>query len=165
MKPGAKTRRTKKNPQAVAVFRNNGNGVEGTLVGTQVSPTRVQLRVEFTHLPPGKHGFHIHKAGDLRGEGCHGACEHFHVGPAANHGGPHDAEKHTGDLGNVEMPRGGGPLRFTHTLKGVRVEDLWGRSAIVHADEDDLGRGNHPDSATTGHSGARIACAIFGRTC
>jgi Cu-Zn family superoxide dismutase len=43
------------------------------------------------------------------------------------------------------------------------VEDLWGRSAIVHADEDDLGLGDHEDSGTTGHSGARIGCAIFGR--
>jgi hypothetical protein len=35
---------------------------------------------------------------------------------------------------------------------------------IIHADEDDLGRGGHEDSHTTGHSGARIGCAIFGRT-
>jgi Cu-Zn family superoxide dismutase len=45
-------------------------------------------------------------------------------------------------------------------------EALWGRTLIVHENEDDLGRGNHPDSGTTGHSGARIGCAIFGRaTC
>jgi Cu-Zn family superoxide dismutase len=35
---------------------------------------------------------------------------------------------------------------------------------IVHADEDDLGRGEAEDSKTTGHSGKRIACAIIGRT-
>jgi Cu-Zn family superoxide dismutase len=34
---------------------------------------------------------------------------------------------------------------------------------IVHADEDDLGKGDFPDSKTTGHSGKRIGCAIFGR--
>jgi Cu-Zn family superoxide dismutase len=43
------------------------------------------------------------------------------------------------------------------------VEDLWGRSVIVHADPDDLGKGPFEDSPTTGHSGARIACAVFGR--
>jgi Cu-Zn family superoxide dismutase len=48
-------------------------------------------------------------------------------------------------------------------LAGVRVEDLWGRSVIVHADPDDYGRGGEIDSHTTGHSGARIACAIIGR--
>jgi len=48
-------------------------------------------------------------------------------------------------------------------LTNVKLEDLYGRSAIVHADEDDLGLGEFPDSHTTGHSGSRIACAIFGR--
>lgn len=33
---------------------------------------------------------------------------------------------------------------------------------IVHADEDDLGRGGFPDSKTTGHAGARIACGVIG---
>jgi len=32
----------------------------------------------------------------------------------------------------------------------------------VHADEDDLGRGGFPDSKTTGHAGARIACGVIG---
>jgi hypothetical protein len=35
---------------------------------------------------------------------------------------------------------------------------------IVHEDEDDLGQADFPDSKTTGHSGKRIGCAIFGRT-
>jgi Cu-Zn family superoxide dismutase len=41
---------------------------------------------------------------------------------------------------------------------------LLGRALIVHEDEDDLGKGDFPDSKTTGHSGKRIGCAIFGRT-
>jgi Cu-Zn family superoxide dismutase len=52
---------------------------------------------------------------------------------------------------------------YRYFLAGVRVADLWGRSLIVHADEDDLGLGGHEDSITTGHSGARIACALWGR--
>ncbi len=39
----------------------------------------IKLSAHFTRLPPGKHGFHIHKGGDLRGEGCHGLCEHYDV--------------------------------------------------------------------------------------
>ena len=46
----------------------------------------------------------------------------------------------------------------------MEAEDLWGRSVIVHADPDDLGKGDADDSKTTGHSGKRIACAIIGRT-
>jgi Cu/Zn superoxide dismutase len=45
----------------------------------------------------------------------------------------------------------------------VKVEDFYGRSVIVHEDPDDLGKGSYEDSKTTGHSGARIGCAIIGR--
>jgi Cu-Zn family superoxide dismutase len=40
---------------------------------------------------------------------------------------------------------------------------LFGRSVIIHADEDDYGLGGFDDSLTTGHSGKRIACAVIGR--
>ena len=120
--------------------------------------TGVRVRAKFTELS-GQHGFHIHKAGDLRGEGCKGACDHYHVGAAQNHGGAPNTkgERHTGDLGNVTKGS------YSYMLHGISVADLLGRSIIIHADKDDLGKGNAPDSLTTGHSGARIACAVIGR--
>ena len=148
---------------AVAVF--TGAGVRGEAVASAIRGG-CRLRVVFTYLPSGEHGFHIHKAGDLRGEGCKGACEHYHIGPAANHGpapSHHNQERHTGDLGNIALGPAGRPFRHTYFLKDVQPADLFGRSLIVHADPDDLGHGPHEDSKTTGHSGARIACAIFGR--
>jgi Cu-Zn family superoxide dismutase len=39
---------------------------------------------------------------------------------------------------------------------------VYGRSVIVHSNEDDLGRGNFKDSLTTGHSGSRILYGIIG---
>jgi hypothetical protein len=33
-----------------------------------------------------------------------------------------------------------------------------GRSVMVHADEDDRGKGGHSLSLTTGNAGARVAC-------
>ena len=151
---------------AVAVF--NQRNVAGNVVAMAYGLHTTKVVATFTRLPPGKHGFHIHAAGDLRGEGCKGACSHFHVGPPQSHGGAPDGrsnrQRHTGDLGNIEIiPGGTGVFRKTYYLEGVHPSDLWGRSAIVHADEDDLGLGEHEDSHTTGHSGGRIACAVFGR--
>jgi len=142
---------------AVAVFQNGP--VEGEVVVTGVKGG-CSVNAVFTKLPAGKHGFHIHRAGDLRGEGCLGACEHYHKGRPCRHGGPPGSkgERHTGDLGNIE--RGSA---YSYFLKGVTPFDLLGRSLIVHEDEDDLGRGGFPDSGTTGHSGKRIGCAIVGR--
>ena len=34
-----------------------------------------------------------------------------------------------------------GRVRTSYELKGVSVRDLWGRSIIVHEDEDDVGVG------------------------
>lgn len=125
----------------------------------------VEVQSVFTRLPEGHHGFHIHRAGDLRGEGCKLACDHWHKGKPTTHGGPpsHKGPRHTGDLGNLKMQVGKDELRVQQFLKGVTLEDLYGRSVIVHEDEDDYGKGPHEDSKTTGHSGARIACAVIGR--
>lgn len=145
---------------AVAVF--NGRSVHGEVVFEKVA-AGIRLKASFTKLPAGDHGFHIHKAGDLRGEGCKLACDHFHIGPAQTHGGAPGSkgDRHTGDLGNISLE--GDSATFSYTLKGLGPEDLWGRSMIVHADPDDLGLGEEEDSKTTGHSGKRIACAVIGR--
>lgn len=148
--------------QAVAVF--DTRSVKGDVVFTNTR-NGVVVVATFTQLPGGEHGFHIHRAGDLRGEGCKAACDHWHIGPPADHGGPPGSTgpRHTGDLGNVAMPSGRLTLTKEYTLKGVKCEDLLGRSVIVHADPDDLGKGVHADSKKTGHSGKRIACAVIGR--
>jgi superoxide dismutase, Cu-Zn family len=138
--------------------------VQGEVVFVQKSKG-VEIQCAFTRLPPGKHGFHIHKAGDLRGEGCKAACDHWHKGKPTTHGGPpsYKGPRHTGDLGNIELPNDGSSLRTDYFLKSVTLWDLLGRSVIVHDDEDDYGEGGHEDSKTTGHSGSRIACAVIGR--
>ena len=142
--------------KAVAVF--DTRSVHGVVT---FSDRKIGLHIEatFTRLPAGKHGFHIHKAGDLRGEGCKLACDHYHKGEPTAHGGApgSKSQRHSGDLGNVEEGK------YSYTLRGITVDDILGRSVIVHAGEDDLGLGPFEDSLTTGHSGARIACAVIGR--
>lgn len=143
---------------AVAVFQQPT--IQGHATAT-LENGKTRLRATFTQLPKGKHGFHIHRAGDLRGEGCAGACEHFHVGPPQDHGSKPGTKgpRHTGDLGNIEHTG----ITYSYLIAGITPQDLLGRALIIHEDEDDLGRGDFPDSKTTGHSGSRIGCAIFGR--
>ncbi|XP_050123686.1 superoxide dismutase [Cu-Zn] 2-like isoform X5 [Malus sylvestris] len=39
---------------------------------------------------------------------------------------------------------------------------ILGRAVVVHADPDDLGKGGHELSKTTGNAGARVGCGIIG---
>jgi len=70
-----------------------------------------------------------------------------------------------GDLGNLATDAQG---CVTHTfydslikLRGTKANIL-GRGLIVHADEDDLGRGGNTASLVNGNAGKRIGCAIIG---
>jgi Cu-Zn family superoxide dismutase len=149
--------------EAVAVF--DTPEVKGEVVFQQKKQGCLVSSV-FTCLPSGAHGYHIHKAGDLRGKGCLMACSHWHKGKATRHGGPpgYKGPRHTGDLGNIQMPQGKQELKVEYFLRGVTILDILGRSVIVHDEPDDLGEGPFEDSITTGHSGKRIACAVIGRT-
>ncbi len=144
--------------EGIAVF--SSEKVKGEVHFISKKQGRATLvRAFFEKLPSGEHGFHIHRAGDLRGEGCMGACEHYHRGKAMPHGSapPSREPRHTGDLGNIEEGK-------TYTfLIHAPLKDLFGRSIIVHAEKDDLGKGDFEDSVITGHSGARIGCALIGR--
>ena len=122
--------------KGVATFKGEG-GVEGDTT-FEDSTTGLTIRAKFTRLPSGDHGFHIHTNGDLRGEGCMGACSHFNKGPKRNHGGPPGSgERHTGDLGNISKQG----HTYSYKLAGVTMSELLGRTLIVHADPDDLGKG------------------------
>jgi len=156
-----KTRKRSPAVMGVAVFKDGS--IQGEVVITN-DKQGIMLKAKFTKLPPGPHGFHIHKAGDLRGEGCMGLCEHYDIGHHVHGAGPTSKkERHTGDLGNIALPATRSYIRKSYYIKGPSVMDLLGRSLIVHEGEDDLGQGGYDDSKTTGHSGKRMGCAIIGR--
>ena len=81
-----------------------------------------------------------------------------------NHGAPDDEERMVGDLGNIEADADG--------TANVNIEDrqvkligphsIIGRSFVVKSNEDDLGRGGHEYSLSTGNSGQRIAGGVVG---
>ncbi|XP_063175283.1 copper chaperone for superoxide dismutase, partial [Chroicocephalus ridibundus] len=111
-------------------------------------------------LPPGPHGLHLHEFGDLSNppDSCGG-----HFNPEGEcHGGPQDQRRHLGDLGNVWVD-GQGRASFRMEMEGLKVEDIVGRSLVVAAGEDDLGRGCHPLSRVTGNSGPGLAWGVVAR--
>ena len=138
------------------------NGIKGCVKFKSINKKcKVEYIIE--NLKDGKHGFHIHKLGDLS-HGCDSACAHFNPDGCV-HGGPHSNIRHAGDLGNVISKNG--------IAKGsVTVENLScnpkskysivGRMIIIHKDPDDLGKGGDEESLKTGNAGKRIACSVIG---
>ncbi|XP_023745051.1 superoxide dismutase [Cu-Zn] 2 isoform X2 [Lactuca sativa] len=44
----------------------------------------------------------------------------------------------------------------------IGQHSILGRAVVIHADPDDLGRGGHELSKTTGNAGARVGCGVIG---
>ena len=97
-------------------------------------------------------------------------CSPTHSPFGKNHGAPGDEDSHVGDLGNIEAGVDG--VAFG-TIHAPRVQlggehSVAGRSIMVHADPDDLGKGDNSEpgpppmngkcSLVTGNAGARLAC-------
>ena len=82
------------------------------------------------------------------------------------HGAPGDDERHVGDLGNIEAnDKGVANVVIEDSLISLTGEkSIVGRSLVVHADPDDLGRGGHELSKTTGNAGGRLVCGVIGVT-
>ncbi|KAG8371798.1 hypothetical protein BUALT_Bualt12G0000700 [Buddleja alternifolia] len=79
------------------------------------------------------------------------------------HGCPIDEERHAGDLGNI-LAGSDGVAEISITDKQIPLSgqhSILGRAVVVHADPDDLGRGGHQLSKTTGNAGARVGCGYF----
>ena len=147
--------------KAAVVFTHNASDriVGSAELADSLSGVRVRLAIQ--GLSKGKHGFHIHRLGDLR-IGCNGVCDHYNP-THSHHGSRCSAQRHLGDLGNVVSPGAAQWTRAALTAHGVKVEELLGRSLVIHADEDDLGKGGDAESLKTGNSGARVACGVIGR--
>jgi len=148
---------------AIAVF--DGKKIKGTVRFTEdIANDCVHIDIDVSGLKKsGLHGFHVHECGDMS-EQCESMCAHFNPFNK-NHGGQDSPVRHVGDLGNLESNMDGlAKYKFTDKMIKLRgtKQNIIGRGLIIHADEDDCGKGGEPDSLTTGHAGKRIACAVIG---
>ena len=137
--------------------------VKGVLNFTECSG---MLRIfgTITGLTPGKHGFHVHEFGDVFTNGCDSTGKHFNP-TNVFHGAKEDdaTRRHAGDLGNVVADSSGVASvdMMDNMIALSGTNSILGRSIVVHANEDDLGRQDNEGSRTTGNSGPRIACGII----
>ncbi|KAK0413030.1 hypothetical protein QR680_006554 [Steinernema hermaphroditum] len=159
-----KTEAANMNKRAVAVLRGDA-GVTGTVYFTQEKEGQpTTIKGEIKGLTPGLHGFHVHQYGDST-NGCISAGPHFNPF-GKTHAGPKDDNRHVGDLGNVEA-NADGIANFELVDSPVQihgVNSVVGRSLVVHAGQDDLGRGEgdkKEESLKTGNAGARVACGVI----
>ncbi|KAH9700317.1 Superoxide dismutase (Cu-Zn) 2 [Citrus sinensis] len=146
--------------KAVAVLKGTSN-VEGVVTLTQEDggPTTVNVRV--TGLTPGPHGFHLHEYGDTT-NGCISTGAHFNPNNMT-HGAPKDEVRHAGDLGNI-VANANGVAEATIVDNQISLDGpntVVGRAFVVHELEDDLGKGGHELSLTTGNAGGRLACDLL----
>ena len=143
----------------------NGDNAKGVVHFKQPNAfAKTQIEAEFTGLNAGdKHGFQIHSYGNLS-EG------YKSTGPIYNpfnkpHGGPEQKKKRNiGDLGNVEADEEGNGY-YWHTDAQVQLHGphtVFGRTCVLHENEDDLGQGDDEESKISGNVGGAIACGLIG---
>merc|ERR1711939_470844 len=123
---------------AIAVLKGEGK-VTGKAIFTQESEgSPVTVTGEITgNDPNAQRGFHIHTFGDLS-NGCTSAGPHFN--PAG--------KKH----GNIA----------DKLISLFGKNSILGRSVVIHAGTDDLGKGGNEESFKTGNAGGRAGCGVIG---
>ncbi|THH05503.1 hypothetical protein EW145_g4745 [Phellinidium pouzarii] len=150
--------------KAVVVLSGD-SGVTGTVYFTQTATSGpVTVSGEIRNLGANaKKGFHVHQLGDAT-SGCTSAGPHFNP-LGKTHGAPSDSNRHVGDLGNIQSDASGvASLSFSDKLLSLNGPfSIVGRSVVVHAGTDDLGKGRNDESLKTGNAGARAACGVIAR--
>ncbi len=115
----------------------------------------ITLRVD--QAPPGWHAVHVHETGDCSAEDGTSSGGHFNPG-GTQHGSPHAAEHHAGDLGNMwvgEDGTGHHAILMPELTVAAGDYSVVGRAIVVHAGADDL------VSQPTGAAGGRIGCGVI----
>ena len=144
--------------QAIAVLAPTaGHSCHGTLRFVQVGD-KVQVTADIEGLIPNQqHAIHVHEYGDCSAPDATSAGSHYN--PEGHpHGLPATAERHAGDLGNLQADAAGKAhyeITITNASIAGPLNPILGRAVIVHEKIDDGGQ-------PVGNAGARIACGVIG---
>jgi len=144
--------------QAIAVLHPTaGQHGRGVVRFTQQGDS-VKVVADLEGLNPGeKHAFHIHQYGDCSAPDATSAGGHYNP-EGHQHGLPDSANRHAGDLGNVQADSDG-KAHYEITVTNISIlgqkNPILGRGVIVHAKPDNGGQ-------PVGNAGARIACGVIG---
>ena len=134
----------------------SGSKVKGTIMFVQKG-NKVHVKGRISGLTPGLHGFHVHEFGDLNSPDGMATGGHFNP-EGKKHGGPHDTDRHVGDLGNVKADENG-KVTLNKNDKVIKLHgphSIVGRGLIIHAKADDL------KTQPTGDAGGRVAQGVIG---
>lgn len=153
--------------RAIAIFPSSSpknSNIKGTIEFIESTRSNnIIININLSGLKSGKHGFHIHETGNLLDE-CKSCKSHFNPFGEV-HGGPNSNNRHVGDLGNIIADSNGNVNMKMYdnkiSLRNLQ-RNIIGRSVVIHADEDDLGKGGNEESLKTGNAGSRIGCAVIG---
>ncbi|CAI9105849.1 OLC1v1004866C2 [Oldenlandia corymbosa var. corymbosa] len=134
-------------------------GIKGSLHFRKNSMgEKTQINGRLLGLSPGTHGLSIYST-----PSCESVKAHFNP-LNKDHGAPCDENHHAGHLGNI-VASPDGIARVSIDAKTIQLKgdnSVLGMAIVVHADEDDLGRGGNKESKMTGNSGAAVGCGIIG---
>ena len=142
--------------KAIAQLEHTIGDVQGAVKFKQKPGQPTIIKGIVKGLTPGKHGFHIHEFGDLS-KGCESAGAHYNP-DGVDHGSLEQG--HVGDLGNIIADKSG-TARFQIKAERVELSDVVGRAIVIHANEDDLGKGGDEESLKTGNAGDRVGCGVI----
>lgn len=135
--------------------------ITGLVLFRQLGPSsRLEASFELEGFPAEQNtsnrAIHVHEFGDLS-RGCESTGPHYN--PL---GVPHP--QHPGDFGNFVV-RDGRLRKYRVTGLAASLagpHSILGRAVVVHAGEDDLGKGGNQASVQNGNAGRRLACCVVG---
>ena len=139
---------------------DKNSGVSGEVNFSQESendPVMISAKV---YGAKAVHGFHIHEKGSIE-QGCMSAGAHFNP-TYKDHGGLNGAVRHVGDMGNL-ISKDGKAIIYEFSNPNMSLfgnDNIVGRTCVIHANEDDLGKTENLESKVNGNSGPRLACGI-----